>query len=381
MGRLSDARKKAKAKQGPATGSQGEEIVRTEPATETASAEMAVDDVVVDAPEPPAAAKARRSGVKLPSSGLAEDLLAAHEPAPEPAPKSAKGRTVLPSSGLADDIFGVPAAPPETKAPGLTQSSGLADEILGSAASESLADAILNGIDAEPQAGAAPPGDDLLAAMSGESLAAAPSEAPLEQGFEAGVLDVLLDTPRHAPRSLPSSGLAEDILPTKPQARTPLALEEIHEFESFFEDERHEIEQLHLVLFRVATEQFAVEIDRVHEVIRVPSITRVPHLAAHIRGVVNLRGRIVPVMDLRLLMNLPPRPVDRMSRIMVLDLAKKQIGVLVDLVSEVLHVSVADVEPPPEEMRVIDRNLVTAVARAEKRMIFILDMDKVLALK
>lgn len=375
MGRLSDARKKAKAKQ-PGAGSDGGAGVHAAgaaptpavpPAAEAAAPELEAE--TIDAAEPAPAPKPR-SGKTLPASGLADEILVAEKPAISKARK-------LPSSGLAEDILG---AAPETPAPrGAAAPSGLADEILGAAAeSDSLADAILNGFADEPpsQGGLA---GEVLAAMTGAPLQA-PNEASLDQGFEAGVLDVLLDTPRAAPRSLPSSGLAEDILPAK-QGRATLALDEIHEFESFFEEERHEIEQLHLVLFRVATEQFAVEIDRVHEVIRVPAITRVPHLAAHIRGVVNLRGRIVPVMDLRLLMNLPPRAVDRMSRIMVLDLAKKQIGVLVDLVSEVLHVSVADVEPPPDEMRAIDRNLVTAVARAEKRMIFILDMDKVLALK
>lgn len=377
MGRLSDARKKAKAKQaGTGSTGAGDETLRHE-----ATAPADVPLVTTSSPqgdsaagEPPPAPQARGAGKALPASGLADEILFADKP------KVSKGRK-LPSSGLAEDILGPALETPAAPQAGAV--SGLADEILGAAAdADGLADAILNGLAGEP------PGDpglagDVVAAMAGAS-AEVPSDAPLEQGleqgFEAGVLDVLLDTPRAGPRSLPSSGLAEDILPAAP-GRTPLGLDEIHEFESFFEEERHEIEQLHLVLFRVATEQFAVEIDRVHEVIRVPAITRVPHLPGHIRGVVNLRGRIVPVMDLRLLMNLPPRAVDRMSRIMVLDLAKKQIGVLVDLVSEVLHVSVADVEPPPEEMRVIDRNLVTAVARAEKRMIFILDMDKVLALK
>jgi purine-binding chemotaxis protein CheW len=128
-------------------------------------------------------------------------------------------------------------------------------------------------------------------------------------------------------------------------------------------------------------EVFALDIDRVQEIIRVPGVTRVPHVAGHVLGVCNLRGRIVPVMELRKLMRMPSRPLDRLSRILVLDFGGKQIGMLVDRANEVAHIRVSDIEPPPEEVRSVDRNLVTAVARLNARMVFILDLDQVLAIK
>lgn len=376
MGRLSDARKKAKAAQGNTEG-QGPAILQQPPETiaPAASAPKSAPPQTPSLEAPPVQQReitvvestsekldAKPKG--LPASGLAEDLLAAWEAEGKRTPSKTKPVSKPPESR------GLPA-------------SGLADELLASYADSLPAAPQKRGL---PSSGLA---EDLLATLPSLD---GPSSIKVERTFEEDILDVLKDSSDDSfsvrglsPAVLPSSGLADDILkehvaPKRNESKSGLRIDEIHEFESFFEEERG-AEQIQLVLFHMDEESFALEIDRVQEIIRVPAITRVPHAAEHVRGVCNLRGRIVPVLDLRRLMKLPTRLMDRSSRVMVLDITGKRIGVLIDRVSEVARINVPDVEPPPEEMRSIDSNLVTAVARYGERMVFILDVDRVLALK
>ena len=183
--------------------------------------------------------------------------------------------------------------------------------------------------------------------------------------------------------ALPSSGLAEEVLQIvgrTGETRKGLSLDDIHEFESFYEeDDAHE--QLQLVHFSIQDEVYALDISRVQEIIRVPVLTRVPNAPPHVVGVFNLRGRILAVFDLRTLLKLEPREADRGSRIMVLDLQGKSLGLLIDRVVEVARIDIPDVEAAPDEISAIDANLVTGVARYRDQMVFLLDVDRVLGLR
>ena len=139
------------------------------------------------------------------------------------------------------------------------------------------------------------------------------------------------------------------------------------------------VPERHLLTFMLEREEFGIPITQVREVIRVPELTRVPQAPAHVRGVANLRGRILAVVELRARLGLAAAEVSPRSRIVVVDIRGRVLGLLVDAVSQVTKVPETAVAPPPEEVRTAEADYVTAVVRWQSRMIILLDLDKALA--
>jgi len=136
--------------------------------------------------------------------------------------------------------------------------------------------------------------------------------------------------------------------------------------------------QLHLLTFMLEREEYGLPITRVREVIRVGAITRVPQVPPHVRGVTNLRGRILAVVEIRSRLGLGPAVVSPSSRIVVVDLIGRALGLLVDRVSQVTKVPVESVAPVPEDVASAETDYVTGVARRDARLIILLDLDRVL---
>jgi purine-binding chemotaxis protein CheW len=137
---------------------------------------------------------------------------------------------------------------------------------------------------------------------------------------------------------------------------------------------------LHLLTFVLDREEFGIPVTQVREVIRVEGITRVPQVPAHVRGVANLRGRILAVVEIRTRLGLTPAVVTPASRIVVVEVMGRVLGLLVDRVSQVTKVPVDSVVPPPEEVVTAETDFLTGVARWNTRLIMLLDLDKVLLL-
>ncbi len=135
--------------------------------------------------------------------------------------------------------------------------------------------------------------------------------------------------------------------------------------------------ELQLVVFRIDREEFAVPIGQVREVVRVGDITRVPHAPPHIRGVMNLRGRILPVLELRTRLGIDAAEVTGSSRVVVVDVGRRAIGLLVDSVGMVTRVGESKATAPPEEVRSAAGEAVTAVARVGDRLLLLLDLERV----
>jgi purine-binding chemotaxis protein CheW len=133
-----------------------------------------------------------------------------------------------------------------------------------------------------------------------------------------------------------------------------------------------------VVVLRVQGGDYAVPIHRVQEIVRVPEITRVPHAQPGVEGVINLRGRVLPVVDLasRLALGITERA--RSARVVVVDGGTESIGLLVDGVSEVLRVSAADVEPPSATTTGDGPTAVLGVAKLGERLVLLLDLDAAL---
>lgn len=133
-----------------------------------------------------------------------------------------------------------------------------------------------------------------------------------------------------------------------------------------------------LVSFVVENEEFGVDILKVQEIIRTVEITRVPKSPAFVEGVINLRGKIVPVIDLRRRFGIEKKAHDNETRIIVVELPEKVVGFLVDKVKEVIRVEKSVIEPT-ELTTNVNANYITGVAKLQDRLLILLDLDKVLS--
>jgi len=137
-------------------------------------------------------------------------------------------------------------------------------------------------------------------------------------------------------------------------------------------------ETLPFVLMSLAGETFTVEINRVREIIRVPKISWIPGAAAYIKGVFNLRGSVVAVIDLAVLISLPDSTPSQQSRIVIVDSSDEMVGILVDSVSRVEEIVPSSLEPPMRTLDEEQRNFVIAQVSIDGVMVGILDIDKVI---
>jgi purine-binding chemotaxis protein CheW len=136
--------------------------------------------------------------------------------------------------------------------------------------------------------------------------------------------------------------------------------------------------ELHLLTFALDREEFGIPVTQVREVIRVSEITRVPQAPPHVRGVANLRGRILAVVELRSRLGLASAALTPRSRVVVVEVRGRVLGILVDAVSQVTKVPESSVVPAPQEVVSADAAYLTGVARWQSRLIILLDLDKAL---
>jgi purine-binding chemotaxis protein CheW len=137
--------------------------------------------------------------------------------------------------------------------------------------------------------------------------------------------------------------------------------------------------ELHIVGFQVGRETYGVPITSLHEIVRVPDITAVPDAPDYLEGVINLRGKIVSVMDLRKRFGEKQTSVKRHNRILVVEHAGRLAGLIVDSASEVLKIPADAVDPPPAVFQEGGLNCVTGLGKVGGRLVVLLDMSKLLA--
>ena len=138
-------------------------------------------------------------------------------------------------------------------------------------------------------------------------------------------------------------------------------------------------ELLQLVSFKIDDAEFGVDILRVQEINKMMELTVVPNTPDFIEGVVNLRGRIIPVINLRSRLGLNVKEYDSETRIIVVDLHDKTIGFIVDEVKEVLRIPKSITEQPPEIVSGVDAEYITAIGKLEDRLLILLDLTKILS--
>jgi purine-binding chemotaxis protein CheW len=134
-----------------------------------------------------------------------------------------------------------------------------------------------------------------------------------------------------------------------------------------------------LVVFMLAKEHYGVRIAVVESIIKLQPITAVPCSPAFVEGVTNLRGRVLPVIDLRKRFGLPAEESTKDTRVVVVEMNGTLVGMIVDAVSEVLRVPAESIESPSPIMTTVDSAFITGIAKVGERLIILLDLEKVLS--
>lgn len=138
-------------------------------------------------------------------------------------------------------------------------------------------------------------------------------------------------------------------------------------------------ELLQLVTFRLGNEEFSLDILRVQEIIRHMELTRVPRTPDFVEGVINLRGRVIPVLDLRKRFGLPSDERTNETRIIVVDVDNRTVGLKVDAVSEVLRLPADTVEPAPAIVTGAESDYIKGVGKLDGRLLILLDVERILS--
>ena len=138
-------------------------------------------------------------------------------------------------------------------------------------------------------------------------------------------------------------------------------------------------ELLQLVTFSIGEEEFGVDILKVQEIIRTMEITKVPRAQDFVEGVINLRGKVIPIIDLRRRFGLDSKAHDKHTRIIVIEINNMIVGFVVDSVSEVLRIPAGTVEPPPPVVAGLESEYISGVGKLQDRLLILLDLDKLLS--
>lgn len=134
-----------------------------------------------------------------------------------------------------------------------------------------------------------------------------------------------------------------------------------------------------LVVFELANEHYGLDISAVEGIIKMQAITKMPQAPAFVEGVTNLRGTVVPVIDLRKRFSLPVLEHTKDTRIVVVYMEKTKIGMIVDGVSEVLRIPEESIEPTPPMVSTVNTAFIRGIAKLDGRLVTLLDLTKVLS--
>jgi purine-binding chemotaxis protein CheW len=140
----------------------------------------------------------------------------------------------------------------------------------------------------------------------------------------------------------------------------------------------NDIHEIQVACFRLGEDLYAVDIMRIREIIRPQKLASLPKAPVFMEGVLNLRGAVIPVVDLRKRFDMPSREDDRNRRLLILALAGRTLGIVVDEVTEVITVPVANIKPPPQVTHGVGAEYLVGVCLVEDDLVMLLDPDRLL---
>ncbi|MGR3763882.1 chemotaxis protein CheW [Rossellomorea sp. NS-SX7] len=137
-------------------------------------------------------------------------------------------------------------------------------------------------------------------------------------------------------------------------------------------------EDMKLIVFQLMDKEYAIPVNQVRSIEKLQYITRVPKTPAYVRGVINLRGVVTPIIDLRSKFGLTPADTSESTRVIIAGHQDKEVGLIVDAANDVLDVSKDAIEPPPEVVGAVEDEYIGGVVKKDRRLLILLHLDKIL---
>ncbi|MFY4773907.1 chemotaxis protein CheW [Metabacillus sp. RGM 3146] len=137
-------------------------------------------------------------------------------------------------------------------------------------------------------------------------------------------------------------------------------------------------EERKIIVFQLDKEEYGIPVEQVQSIEKMQQITRVPHTKKFIKGVLNMRGVITPIADLRIRFGLEELPVSEQTRMIIVSLDNIEVGFIVDAANDVVDISADDIEQPPEAAGSVPADYIIGVVKLNKRLITLLDLKTIL---
>ncbi len=141
---------------------------------------------------------------------------------------------------------------------------------------------------------------------------------------------------------------------------------------------QHSGELVQVVSFHLGNEEYGVDISQVQEIIRMVEITHVPRAPHFMEGVINLRGQLIPIIDLRTRFSMARAPQTKSTRIVVTEIGNKRVGIVVDSVSEVINIPIEQIEEAPDMIAGVGTEYIQGVGKLNERLVILLDLTMVI---
>ncbi|MGD6849777.1 chemotaxis protein CheW [Rossellomorea aquimaris] len=138
------------------------------------------------------------------------------------------------------------------------------------------------------------------------------------------------------------------------------------------------LEDLKLIVFQLVDKEYAIPVDQVRSIEKLEHITRVPRTPSYVKGVINLRGVVTPIIDLRSRFELSSSEPTESTRVIIVGLEDKEVGLIVDAANDVLDVEREMIEPSPEVVGIVEAEYIGGVVKQNKRLLILLHLDKIL---
>ncbi|WP_314303728.1 chemotaxis protein CheW [Brevibacillus parabrevis] len=144
-------------------------------------------------------------------------------------------------------------------------------------------------------------------------------------------------------------------------------------------DQKEIVSEVKVIVFRLKDEEYGVEVNQVKSIEKLEHITRVPRTPPFVKGVINLRGVVTPIIDLRNRFGLEESLYSESTRIIIVAVGELEVGLIVDAANDVIDIPINAIEPPPEVVGGVEAAYLRGVAKLDKRLLILLNLDKVLS--
>ncbi|MCU0846930.1 MAG: chemotaxis protein CheW [Spirochaetes bacterium] len=143
------------------------------------------------------------------------------------------------------------------------------------------------------------------------------------------------------------------------------------------EEKQNLFASIQIVCFKIGVEEYGIDILQVQEILKLPSVTKLPKSNPYIMGVMDLRGKVIPIVDLSIRFGIRSGKDQKKTRAIVVDIGGKQVGLAIDSVSHVIKVNSGEIEPPPPVVKGISGKYIVGIAKLEGGFVVILDIHKI----